>query len=131
MKAEIKLAALALLLSTINHQLSTAFAQGNLSPPGAPAPTMKSLDQIDAKLEKRTPISSLPITITQPGAYYLTSSFDLGTAQDGIFVSALNVTIDLNGFTIRSWDSGNTAVGIRIDPMLGYMANLTILNGHI
>jgi hypothetical protein len=119
------------LLSTLNPQLSTAFAQGSLTPPGAPAPTMKSLDQIDAKLEKRTPISSLPITITQPGAYYLTSSFDLGTGQDGIFVSALNVTIDLNGFTIRSFDSGNTAVGIRIDPMLGYMANLTILNGHI
>ena len=119
------------LLSTLNPQLSTAFAQGSLTPPGAPAPTMKSIDQIDAKLEKRTPISSLPITITQPGAYYLTSSFDLGTGQDGIFVSALNVTIDLNGFTIRSFDSGNTAVGIRIDPMLGYMANLTILNGHI
>jgi hypothetical protein len=27
------------LLSTLNSQLSTAFAQGSLTPPGAPAPT--------------------------------------------------------------------------------------------
>ena len=34
----------------------TAFGQGALTPPGAPAPTMKTLAQIDAKLDPRTPI---------------------------------------------------------------------------
>ncbi len=127
MKAQLKLAALALLLSTLNAELSTARAQGSLTPPGAPAPTMKSLDQ----LEPRTPISSLPITITQPGSYYLTGSFDLGSG-DGIFVSAKNVTIDLNGFTIRSFDPSNTGAGIRIDvPIFGSFDNIAILNGHI
>ena len=42
-------------------------AQGSLTPPGAPAATMRSLDQI----EPRLPISSLPFSISQPGSYYL------------------------------------------------------------
>lgn len=64
--------ALALLaLSILNPQLSTAFAQGSLTPPpGAPAPTMITLQQI----EPRTPISSVPFTITTPGSYYLTTN---------------------------------------------------------
>jgi hypothetical protein len=42
------------LLSTLILQPPTLHAQGSLTPPGAPAPTMKSLDQV----EPRTPISS-------------------------------------------------------------------------
>jgi hypothetical protein len=63
MKIHFKLAALALLLSTINYQLSTCFAQGSLTPAGAPAATMKSLPQI----EPRSSISSVPLTISVPG----------------------------------------------------------------
>ena len=88
--------ALALLaLATLNTQLSTVFAQGTLTPPGAPAPTMKSLDQIQA----RTPISSLPFTITNSGAYYLTGSLSFASNANAITILA-NETIDLNGFTL-------------------------------
>ena len=41
---------LALLLLTLSAQFSTSFAQGSLTPPGAPAPTMKS----PAQIERRT-----------------------------------------------------------------------------
>ena len=72
----------------------TANSQGVLTPPGAPAPMMKTLQQI----EPRTPISSLPYTISAPGSYYLTGP--LNSTNTGITVAANDVTIDLMGFTI-------------------------------
>src|SRR4029077_1681350 len=85
-------AALALIPS-LNQQLS-ALAQGTLTPPGPPGPTMKTLDQI----EPRTPISSLPYTISAPGSYYVTANLTGISGQNGINISANDVTIDLGGF---------------------------------
>jgi len=51
------------MLSRVNLQLLT-YGQGSLTPPGTPAPTMKTLAQI----EPRTPISFLPVTLSQPGS---------------------------------------------------------------
>jgi hypothetical protein len=82
-------------LSALNPQLS-ALGQGSLTPPGALAPTMKTLDQV----EPRTPISSAPFTITQPGSYYLTTNLSTGSFQAGIVILADNVTLDLNGFAL-------------------------------
>ena len=68
---------------------------GPLDPPGAPAPTMKTLQQV----EPRTPISSIPFTITTPGSYYVTS--DLATTGTlGIRIDTNDVTLDLSGFTL-------------------------------
>jgi hypothetical protein len=119
--------ALALLaLTTLNSQLSTCFAQGSLTPPpGAPAPTMLALNQI----EPRTPISSAPFTITQPGSYYLTANLTVA-AGDAIDISANGVTLDLNGFTISSTDPANTGSGIKLIGMPA-ATDITILNGHI
>ena len=59
--------AAALLLAIFNAPFSTGFAQGALTPPGAPAPTMKTLDQMEA----RTAITNTTslVTISQPGSY--------------------------------------------------------------
>ena len=99
------------------------FGQGSLTPPGAPAPTMKSLDQIEA----RTPISSLPFTISTGGSYYLTKSLNV-TTGNGITINAAQVTVDLNGFTISSTASSANGSGIALASNL---ADITISNGHI
>jgi len=71
------------------------FAQGSLTPPGAPAATMKTLTEI----EPRTAITSLPYTIAASGSYYLTASLT-GTATNGITITADSVTLNLNGFAL-------------------------------
>jgi len=101
--------------------LTTLFAQGPLTPPGAPAPTMKTLDQIEA----RTPISSAT-SITQPGSYYLTANINV-TSGTAITIIASNVTLDLNGFKISS--TAFTGSGSAI--LLQSVHNAAIFNGQI
>jgi hypothetical protein len=99
-------------------------AQGSLTPPGAPAPTMKTLQQV----EPRTPISSAPFTITEPGSYCLTTNLTVTTATNAITIATNGVTLDLNGYTIRS--TANPAGGTAI--LIGDgLRNLAILNGNI
>jgi parallel beta-helix repeat protein len=108
------------LLFALNPQLSTAFAQGSLTPPGAPGPTMLTLSQI----EPRTPISSVPFTITTAGSYYLTTNL-YSPSGNGITVSANDVTIDLNGFTLV----GNGVGSGIVTP--ANVTNLFVRNGSV
>ena len=116
----------ALLLSTLNSQLSTAHAQGSLTPPGAPAPTMKTLAQI----EPRTAITNTAsaVTISQPGSYYLTGNLTVSSGN-AITIATNGVTLDLNGFTISSTAASAAGNGILLSG--SNPRNLTILNGFI
>ena len=114
--------ALLVLLTAVIFAPFTAFSQGSLTPGGAPAPTMKTLEQI----EPRTLISSLPYTINQPGSYYLATNL-FGVSNDyGIQVLANNVTVDLNGFTLRG-------VTNALDGLVIFQSssNVTVCNGMI
>ena len=121
-------------------------AQGPLAPPGAPEPTMKSLDEIYASIasvqtavtgaapaiaraETRVDVLTLPGTdlahhrITQPGSYYLGGNLAMSKTV-GIAIVADDVTLDLNGFRI----SGVSGTGVEL---AGGIRQTTIRNGAI
>ncbi len=105
--------------------ISPAYSQGPLTPPGAPAPTMKTLDQVEA----RSPLAggATAISISQPGSYYLTGNLTV-TTGNAITINTSGVTLDLNGFTISSTAASANGSGILLGNSL---SDITILHGHI
>ena len=123
-----KLLLTAFVSSFILH--TSAFAQGALTPPGAPAPTMKSLDQVEARTivnAANTPGNAGNLyIISQPGSYYLTTNLTGVNGKHGISVTANNVTLDLNGFAVQG--VGANTIGITIP---NAQTNVTVQNGSV
>lgn len=100
-------------------------AQGLLTPSGAPAPTMFTLEQLGdqlgdllARAEARKPLSaattpgdaSSTFIITAPGSYYLAGEVAVVSGGAGVTIAASNVTLDLNGFGIVGTGKGTGIV---------------------
>lgn len=83
-------------------------------PPGAVAPTGKTLSEI----EPRMALSAASSSISDPGSYYLLN--DVGR----INISANNVSLDLNGFTVSNPGGNGINVTTQID-------GLHIRNGFV
>jgi parallel beta-helix repeat protein len=101
---------------------TVTFGQGSLTPPGAPAPTMKTLQQV----EPRVPIAAVPFAISNPGSYYLTTNLQAAVGGAGIRIDASNVTLDLNGFTLGG--AVNSGHGLAVT---AGVSNIVIRNGSI
>lgn len=98
---------------------------GNLDPTASPAPTMKSLDEIEPRIS--IPGSDSPLgtyTISESGSYYLTG--DRLCNATGIQVEADNVTLDLMGYSLIGPGTG-THIGINMSAR----SNVEIRNGTI
>ncbi|TVR51685.1 MAG: hypothetical protein EA425_06605 [Puniceicoccaceae bacterium] len=83
---------------------AATLAQGSLTPPpGEPGPTMRTLQQIEARI----PVNTLPgaedavHVISEPGNYYLSGDIQGEAGKHGISITTGDVTIDLMGFTVR------------------------------
>ncbi|MFG0274925.1 MAG: right-handed parallel beta-helix repeat-containing protein [Phycisphaerales bacterium] len=105
---------------------------GDLTPPGAPSATMKTLDEV----EPRIPIGPLTTPgdadsvhrITQPGSYYLTGNVAVPAGKRGIEIASGDVSVDLAGFAIRATQNG-TLEGVAA--IGGSLRNVSLTNGSI
>lgn len=123
---------------------ATAFAQGPLAPPnssgpqvgpvapldgsGNPQPTMKTLHQVEPRTPVQTLAVSAPYTISQPGSYYLTGNITVASG-DAIVIASDDVSLDLNGFTLKStYTGGSSGTAVSVSSS---RSRLTIRNGSI
>ncbi len=124
-------AGLALLLAPA----ALLFAQGPLTPPpGVPVATMKRLDEVEARTIVNAAncppsgsyaFSIAPAQFPSGGSFYLTGNLVI-PSNGGIFISASNVTLDLNGFSLIGGPSASLFSGIFISGK-----NVTITGGGI
>jgi hypothetical protein len=124
MKTKLPMLVAALLIAILDSQFSTVVAQGALTPSGAPAPLFKTLQQV----EPRTAITNTgAVTIAASGSYYLATNIIVASG-DAVTITADNVTLDLNGFTISSTAPGGSGSGVLLS---GGRRNIAIRNGQI
>lgn len=96
-----------------------------MNPPDGPiTSTYKTLTEV----EPRTPISTVPFTITQGGSYYLTRNLTVPAGQVGISVNARNVTLDLNGYRLEGASGSDDLIRVA-GSGVGY--NAKIRNGAL
>lgn len=89
--------------------IQSSAQENSLDPPGPPGSDesrMRTLNEI----EPRSVISSIPMTITNTGAYVVIRNLVCTNNGNGIIVQASDVTIDLNGFTLLGSSNSQNAI---------------------
>ena len=103
---------------------------GPLEPTGSPAPTFKTLDEIEPRTEisaENTPGNATSVfRITQPGSYYLSGNVVGASGFNGIVVAADGVTLDLNGFRLEGQNASLSGINHE-----GTVLNVTVKNGAV
>lgn len=115
---------------------AAAAVAGPLAPPAGPVgSSMKTLQQV----EPRIPISAATTPgdadslykITQSGSYYLTADINGVSGKSGIEIDADNVSIDLNGFTVRGVTGAKSGIIDRTNEELPSAFDVSIYGGVI
>ena len=82
--------------------VSSLVSGGNLNPPAAPAPTMKTLDEVEPRIPVGTTTTpgdaEYEYIISASGSYYLTGN--IAASKGGIKIASNDVTLDLSGYTL-------------------------------
>lgn len=115
-----------------------AMAQGPLTPPntagpivgptapldgsGIPQAGMKTLHQVEPRIALAG--GTIAHVISQPGSYYLTGNLNQSGTTSGITISADNVVLDLNGFSLIGSGAGTGACGVEVQSF-----NVSVFNG--
>jgi len=125
-----KLSAPIALVCLLLASADRASAQGSLTPPGAPVPLFKTLQQVEPRLEinaANTPGDADSLfQITQPGSYYLTGNITGAVGKYGVEIAASGVTLDLMGFELAG--VSNSLNGIHF---VVASTNVSIRNGTV
>ncbi len=120
---------------TPTHAIAAALAVASLALAVFPVAAVDGeilIDQAKVVAGGITPgdAAGFPATLSRPGRYKLSSNLVVPALVNGIEVTAKEVTIDLNGFTIRSNPPGEAASGIvALGP--GGDGLLRVMNGTV
>lgn len=116
--------------------LASRAAAGPLNPPaGSVSSTGRTLDEIYNRIPAASTaigLTAIPggtsgATITQPGSYILTGNL-FGSGAAVITISASDVSLNLNGYTVTS---SSTAASSRVIFISGVRSRVTIRNGRV
>lgn len=104
---------------------ASVIAGNYLEPPGPPGSEISRMRTLN-EIQPATPIHSLPFVITNSGKYVVVGDLAGTNGQDGIVVQTDNVTIDLNGFTLKGVPGAEDAIDIA-----GKRTSIAVMNGVV
>lgn len=89
--------------------------QGSLTPPGAPAPTMKTLEEVEPRIavQSLTGDATALHVIRVSGSYYLTDDLTGAAGKSAIAITANAVTLDLGGHVLVGKSDALMGIEIR------------------